>query len=103
MRLSDFKRKVNDGRPFSVKFVKRTDNTIRTMHCKIGVTEGIKGIGMSYNPKNKDLLPVFDTDKNAFRMVSIDSLIETEIDGKRFKFNTETRQFTEVKGKRKIA
>jgi hypothetical protein len=103
MRFSDFKRKVNDGRPFSVTFVKRTDGTKRKMNCQLGVKRGIKGVGLSYDPSKKDLLTVFDTDKQTFRMVSIDTLLEAEVDGKKFKFNGKTREFTEIKAKRKVA
>ena len=103
MKLSHFKQKVKDGRPFNVIFVKRTTGTRRNMTCKLGVTKGVKGTGMAYDPTKKDLLPVFDLDKKDFRMINLDTLLEAEVDGKKFKFNSKTREFTEVKSKRKTA
>lgn len=32
----------------------------RTMTCRLGVKKNVKGIGLSYDPKNYNLLPVYD-------------------------------------------
>jgi hypothetical protein len=84
-------RELVGKRFFGVKFIKKTDNSIRTMLCKIGVKNWngqsqIKGGGLKYNPESKGLLPVWDVNKGAYRMVNINTLLELRFKGKTFKF-----------------
>lgn len=71
------------GTVFGVCFEKRSTGELRTMAARFGVTKGVTGVGMSYDPKTKNLLCVYDmnvlgTDpeteerlKGAFRMINI--------------------------------
>ena len=76
---------------FGVKFVKRTDNSVRTMLCKLGVVnwggdKQITGGGLKFDPEAKRLLPVFDVNKRAYRMVNLDTIIHLRFGGKTYKF-----------------
>jgi hypothetical protein len=63
---------------FSVEFIKK-DGSLRRMKCRLNVKKGVKGVGMSYNPIDKGLLPVFDMDKLAFRMININTITRLKI------------------------
>lgn len=64
---------------FTVTFVKK-DGTVRVMNARRGVKKGVKGVGMSYNPTEKDLVVVFDMQKQAFRMVNAKTITEVKAD-----------------------
>ena len=61
--------KKSEGTIFRVDFIKK-DGSYRKMLARLGVSKGITGKGMSYNPLDYDLLPVFDMTKLAFRMIN---------------------------------
>jgi len=68
-------------RYFGVKFIKRTDNSVRTMLCQLDVRNWkgkstLKGGSLKYNPESKGLLPVWDVNKKAYRMVNLNTLLE---------------------------
>jgi len=63
---------------FSVTFTKK-DGTVRTMVARLNVKKGVKGTGMAYNPIEKGLLPVWDMQKNAFRMINLKTVTELKI------------------------
>ncbi len=74
-------RKLVGKRFFGVKFIKRTDNSVRTMLCKLDVRfwkgkPTLKGGGLKYNPESKGLLPVWDVNKKDYRMVNLNTLFE---------------------------
>jgi len=70
---------------FTVTFVKK-DGSIRVMNARRGVKKGVKGVGMSYNPTEKDLIVVFDMQKEAFRMINAKTITEVKADKKVYKF-----------------
>lgn len=76
MRLSALalKKVLGDGKVFTVVFVKK-DGSIRKMNARLGVKKGVKGVGMSFDPYSKNLLPVYDMQKKGFRMINADTLI----------------------------
>jgi hypothetical protein len=65
---------------FSVTFEKK-DGTMRTMVARLNVKKGVNGKGMAYNPIEKGLLPVWDMQKNAFRMINLKTVTELKIKG----------------------
>lgn len=69
-----------DNTIFSVTFEKK-DGTMRTMVARLNVKKGINGKGMAYNPIEKGLLPVWDMQKNAFRMINLKTVTELKIKG----------------------
>jgi hypothetical protein len=70
---------------FTVTFVKK-DGTIRVMNARRGVKKGVKGVGMSYDPYSKNLIPVFDMQKDAFRMINAETILEIKADKKVYSF-----------------
>lgn len=76
-----FKRiQQTNGQIFSARFVKK-DGTVRDMVCRLGVKKGVTGVGMAYNPFDKNLVPVFDMQKNAFRMINMDTVQYLKVNG----------------------
>ncbi len=76
----------SEGRIFSAKFIKK-DNTVRNMVGRLHVKKGVTGEGMKFDPFEKGLLGVFDMQKNAFRMVNINTLIGVKLDGNEYAVN----------------
>ena len=69
------------GLIFSCKFIKRTDNTIRTGTFRTGVQKGVTGKGLLFDPKAKRLLSVYDMSIQQFRFINLNDLIEATIAG----------------------
>lgn len=51
---------ITDGEMFSVKFLKRTTGEERTMLCRKGVTKGVVGGDVGFDPKRHNICVVFD-------------------------------------------
>ena len=85
--MQDIKAKVlsaiknSDGKIFSVTFVKRTTGEIRAMTCRLGVTKHLKGGDKAYDPKDYDLVTVFDMQKQGYRSIPIDAILDLKIKG----------------------
>lgn len=73
----------SNGKIFSVKFLKK-DNSLRQMTCRLGVKKHLKGGELSFNPKEYDLIPVFDLGKNSYRMINLESLLELNIENQKY-------------------
>jgi len=78
---------ARNGRIFTVDFIKRTNGELRTMVCRRGVRKGITGRGMNYDPLSKALLTVWDVQKGAYRMISLDNLVSLKMGGKSWRWN----------------
>ena len=70
-----------NGRVFSVIFNKK-DGEVRHLNCRLGVHKYVNGKGMSYDPKQYDLMTVFDMQKNGYRMINLQNLLQIQVDGK---------------------
>ena len=55
------------------------------MNARRGVSKGITGQGMSFDPMSKGLLVVFDMQKLAYRMINLLTLKQVNINGKQIK------------------
>ena len=71
---------------FSVQFVKK-DGTIRDMVCRLGVKKHLKGGELKFDAKGRGLLPVFDMQKEAYRMINTKTLIKAKIGGIEYDIN----------------
>ncbi len=82
--ISDFLTDLDNvgGTIFRCDFIKRTNGEYRKMVARRGVTKGVKGVGMAYNPRAKQLLGVWDMQKQAFRMIPYDNIILLKAKGK---------------------
>jgi len=68
------------GRIFSCNFVK-ADGTERKMICRTGVKRHLKGGELPFDPVEKGLLPVFDMEKKAYRMIPLDRVLSIKLAG----------------------
>lgn len=66
------------GKIFTAKFTKK-NGKVRTMNCRIGVSKGVNGKGMSYNPSLKGLKPVFDMQAKQWRSINLETISELNI------------------------
>ncbi len=76
--------KDTKGKFFTVTFVKRTDGTTRVMNARLGVKAYLKGGTLPYNPEPKGLLPVFDVQKRAYRMINLRTVMNLKIGNKEY-------------------
>jgi hypothetical protein len=84
--------KKADGSLVSITFVKRTTGEVRKMLARTGVRKGVKGVGLKFNPRNKNLIGVYDFDKvregadpsKCYRFVPIDAVISMKVRGKTY-------------------
>lgn len=80
-KIESYKR----GKFFTVTFVKRTgDREVRTMNCRKGVTKGVNGTGLKFDPNEKSLVGVFDVPKKQHRFISLDEIHALSMDGEKF-------------------
>lgn len=111
MTLEEFKDRTRDGQLFTVDFIKRGTGELRTMNARRGVSKGVKGVGMSYNPEEHNLLTVYDMQvldpkashnrgkseeeiqKGAFRSINLEALVGLRMDGKKWLWNNAARRF----------
>ena len=72
--------KDNKGTIFSVVFLKK-DGSIRHMTCRFGVKKHLKGGKLAFNPLERALLVVFDMQKEAYRMINLETLMSINMKG----------------------
>lgn len=63
------------GEFFTICFVKRTNGEKRIMNCRFGVKKYVTGEGLKFEPKERNLLVVFDVHKEQYRMINLESII----------------------------
>jgi len=69
----------SNGKIFTAEFIKKNGD-LRSMNCRLGVKKELSGKGMSYKPLQKLLLPVFDMQKNEYRMINLNTMYSLQID-----------------------
>ena len=72
--------KSSNGEIFSVTF-KKKDGTMRTLTGRLGVKEGLKGTGMAYEPGEYDMIPIYDMEKESYRMVNLTTVTRITTSG----------------------
>ena len=72
--------KNNKNTIFSVVFLKK-NGEIRRMTCRFGVKKHLKGGKLSFNPLERNLLVVFDMQKEGYRMINLDTLMSINMKG----------------------
>jgi hypothetical protein len=76
-----------NGKFFTVKFIKK-DGTLRQMTCRTGVSKGVTGKGLSFEPKEKDLRVVWAMDAEGYRMINLENVSEIKFNGIRTQYTT---------------
>ena len=75
------------GKVFTAEFKKRTTGEMRRINCRLGVTKHLKGGELKYKPAEKNLVGVFDMQKQAYRMIDIDGLTNLIANGEEFEIH----------------
>ena len=70
----------NKSNIFSVVFLKK-DGSIRRMLCRFGVKKHLKGGKLKFNPLERNLLVVFDMQKEAYRMINLETIMNINMKG----------------------
>jgi hypothetical protein len=81
MTVREFRTTVGETKIFSVDFIKK-DGSLRKMVARLGVRKHLKGGTLKYNAEEKSLLPVFDMEKQSYRMINILTIQEIRVDGR---------------------
>lgn len=69
------------GRVFGVTFVKRSDNTVRTLNARFGVTSALKGGKAAYKASDKGLMTVYDQNSQSYKSINLAALKSLTVDG----------------------
>jgi hypothetical protein len=89
MTTQEMIERARSGRFFTVEFVKRTTGELRVMTCRLGVSKGVTGKGMAFDPASRELLTVWDVKAQGHRMVNLRDLRSLTMDGERFTWTPE--------------
>ena len=75
-----------NGKFFSAVFIKKNGDK-RFIHCMTRSKKGVKGVGLSYNPDERNNVIVKDLKIHEFRTINIDTLVQLTTGG--VKYNVE--------------
>jgi hypothetical protein len=75
---------VDDGKVFTVTFVKRSNGQERVMNCRKGVKKHLRGGEKKYDPKSKGLVCVFDMQAGGYRSIALESITKVAMAGQVF-------------------
>ena len=75
--------KESEGKIFTIEFIKK-DGSVRKMNARLGVKKGVTGVGLKFDPITKRLLPVYDMQKLAYRMINLSTLKTITINGEKY-------------------
>jgi hypothetical protein len=84
MIVENLLKETSNKKIFSVTFIKK-DGSLRKMNAMRGVRKGVKGVGHSFDPSEKNLLTVYDMQKQDFRFVNLNEIISFKANRKSFK------------------
>ena len=73
-----------NGKFFSAVFIKKNGDK-RFIHCMTKSKKGVKGVGLKYNPDKVNNVIVKDLKIHQFRTINVDTLIELNAGGVKYK------------------
>ena len=84
-------KEMNSGKIFTAQFIKK-DGSTRIINARTGVKKGNKGIGLSFDPIAKNLLPVVDLQllkkvediNKAKRFINLSTIVWVQISGVKY-------------------
>ena len=84
-------KEMNSGKIFTAQFIKK-DGSTRIINARTGVKKGNKGIGLSFDPIAKNLLPVVDLQllkkvediNKAKRFINLSTVVWVQISGVKY-------------------
>ena len=72
---------TSGGQIIGVEFIKRTTGEVRQMVCRTSVHKHLKGGERAYDFVEKDVLPVFDMQKMAYRCIPTEGITRVKVAG----------------------
>lgn len=63
------------GEFFSITFEKRKNREVVTRTGRLGVKKGVTGKGLGYNPRDKNLIVMWDSNSKKHKCIPIDSVL----------------------------
>lgn len=81
VKATELIRALEDGRFFTVVFVKRTTGEVRTMNCRQRVVKHLKGGEAKYSFSDKGLVSVYDVQVAGYRSIPLENLLELHAGG----------------------
>lgn len=89
--FKDLLKEMNSGKIFTAQFIKK-DGSTRIINARTGVKKGSKGIGLSFDPIAKNLLPVVDLQllkkvddiNKAKRFINLSTVVWVQISGVKY-------------------
>ena len=76
--------KGSRGRVVGVQFIKRSTGEARKMSARTGVVKYLTGEGLKFSPSKKNLVAVFDMNKQGYRMINLEGLTHLKMEGKEY-------------------
>ena len=87
MKVKTIENLVRGGKIFSVTFIKKNGEE-RVMTARMGVRKSVTVIGMKYDARSKGLLPVYEMQKYAYRMIIAETIKSVRCDGTEIKVSS---------------
>lgn len=84
--------KESNGKLFTVTFTKRTNSRLRELRGRLGVKSYLKGGVLPFDPDDYDLIPVWDIEKQEYRMINIRGIISLNIGGQQYSLTTSAKK-----------
>ena len=69
----------SNGKVFSAVFTKK-DGSDRHINCRLGVSKGVTGKGLKFDPKQYNLLNVYDMQSKGHKFINIETLRSVQIE-----------------------
>jgi len=85
---------IRQGKIFSAKFIKK-DNSVRDINCRVNVMKCRRGGFLKYNAIEMGLLPVFDLQKDEFRIINLKTILTISCGGKTYRFRNLPRRLSQ--------
>ena len=85
MKLEEVLKEIWSGRWFSIRFwTRREPRMPRQMRARTKVNKYVKGVGLSYDPKEKDLIPCWENNPSRpgsenYRMIPIEGIVQFKV------------------------
>lgn len=83
-QVMEFLRNLN-GKFFTVEFIKRSTGEVRVMNATTNYESKLAGGDAAYNFSEKQLIPVWDLQKQAFRSIPTDAVQVIRVAGITYK------------------
>lgn len=96
LTLAEFVERIKKGRIFTITFVKRSDGSVRTMNCRMGVEVHKVGEELPYDVDKKKLLMVYSLDAKGYRQIPIEGIQSATLDGVAYNYSVGEELFKEV-------